>query len=446
MEKPMELFKKELNSAGSFFVYGAGHVADIVCRFLERENLLEKCQGVLVKDVSTNPSMFYGKKVEEYTNALSHIGKIVIALAASGQRAVYDELSKKGVPKERICCLSESLLEELKEEEAFRKNMEAVERGYRHAKRIIPENDVAVHWFIKNQHIGDAARTFRVLKAFREYYSGTDPYYFSKDSTSLGYDWTRYVKNTICKRVNVISTNSIAGVARLAPWVDETVILSKEELYDLELYANSSICRHPNLHPDDRQDWLREAFYKVGTYNWQLLLPNESRPIELKVTEEALLSGTIVMREKKIDAEKTVLLCPWALSSTYLPEEIWDRIVSKCVELGYRVFTNVGPKEQELHGTERMEEPIDTVVGLVQQGVRVIGLQSGLTDILLWAGVTAPLCILNYGKTDMEISFAKGHKIDDRLVRKGNLTYMLFTGLQDEDIWNMILEYMEETL
>lgn len=368
----------------------------------------------------------------------------MIALAHPAQMEVYENLLRSGIEKERIYCLTEELLEELKTETLFEMSMESVRRGHQIAKRILSDEDTT-HWFIKNQHNGDAAGSFRFIKVFREYYSGKDKYYFTKED-SLLYDYTQYVKTTVCKKVIVVTKKSIAGLVKLVPWVDDVVILNKRDLNDLELYAKSPICMHKTLHYDDQQDWIRTALYKIGTYNWQLMIPNENVPIELEITKEVLDSGSAVIKDKNIDVEKTVLLCPYAISSTSLSDKFWSKTVSKCRELGYRVFTNVGPGEKELPFTERMEESIDTVVGLVQQGVRVIGLQSGLTDIFLWAKITTPICVLNYGKTALEISFARCYGVKGNLLNKENLTYMSFADMDEDSGWKMLSEYMEEHL
>lgn len=326
--------------------------------------------------------------------------------------------------------------------EDFFENIKKIERGYELACKYV-ENEQSTHYFIQNRHIGDATRNLKLIKPFKLYYSGDSRYHFENKKGKV---CKMFPKQFECKKVVVITGRVIAGVAKLFPEVDDVVILSSDELSALEAYANSGICVHTTLHPDeDRKNWLKAEMFGVPSISWNLCIPNELEKGYPVISERVVQAGIDILNRENVVPKKVLILCPYAKSSTYMSGEIWEKIILKYTEREYTIFTNVAPNEQELHGTRRLQVPVDALVGMVYQGCEMIGLQSGLVDTLVWSGLKTRMAVIIYAKRAQDLQYAYNRGVNGIQVRKNNLTYFLFRDESPEEIWDKINGYIEET-
>ncbi len=319
----------------------------------------------------------------------------------------------------------------------FVHSLEHLLHGYTIACKVCREFEEGVHYLIKNRHIGDAARNLKYVKAFKDYYSDGNKYHFVEKKDV---NYRMFPKMNKVNQVIVITNVAIEGVAKLYEEVDEVIVLSQAELEDLELYANSSICCHRNLHPDERKDdWLKCVMFGIPSIAWELNVPTNQEQGKAQITTNSKEKGKKIIESLKILPEQTVIVFPHARSSSQIPETIWDKVIQVYKEKGYRVFTNVSPKEGALKNTERLQLSVDELVGVVSSGCTVIGIQSGLLDTLIWAGISVKMYIIFYVKEEKEMQFAMNRGVKEKITKKGNITYMLFENDTVEEIEKIVL-------
>lgn len=315
--------------------------------------------------------------------------------------------------------------------------LERLLHGYTVADKVCGEFEEGVHFLIKNRHIGDAARNLKYVKAFKDYYSDGNEYHFIEKK---GMNYKMFPKKNKVNKVVIITNAAIEGVALLYEEVDEVTVLSQAELDDLELYAMSSICCHRNLHPDERKDdWLKCVMFGVPSIAWELNVPTNIEQGGAKITKRIEEKGNKIVADNKILPQKTVVLFPYARSSSLISMCVWNKIIQVFKEKGYRVFTNVGPKEKELEETERLQLSIDELAGVVNTGCTIIGIQSGLLDTLIWAGIDVKMFIIFNAREEKEIQFAINRGVKEKITKRGNITYMLFENDTDEQILETVL-------
>ena len=320
-------------------------------------------------------------------------------------------------------------------------------RGYEIAKRII-EKDPTTHYLIMHKHIGDAMRNLKYVILFKNYYSGEEPYHmFEKAGKAVPKRW-------VVKKVVVVTDSLLAGVAKLYSSVDDVIALSKEELNDLEIYAKSFACIHENLHRgeygqngDISSEQLKNTVFEVSSYNWVLDLPmnlpcqNDWILSSIKVNPNSVQAAKNLLEEHHSVADKTVVLCPYAKSSSIIPEKYWKVVIDWLKDQGYMVFTNTAPNEEALSGTIRLQIPVDVFCGLAALGCSFIGTQSGIVDILRWLSIDVKLVAISYLVKPLDYKFARNRKLEKPVERRSNTTHLLIKYEETEQFPDLVKKY-----
>ncbi len=83
---------------------------------------------------------------------------------------------------------------------------------------------------------------------------------------------------------------------------------------------------------------------------------------------------------------RAVVLSPYAKSVTAMPDELWEQIARKYLDLGYQVFTNVVGDEKAIAGTKTISQDIAEMRSVVERAGTFIGIRSGMCDVLRAAG------------------------------------------------------------
>ena len=78
---------------------------------------------------------------------------------------------------------------------------------------------------------------------------------------------------------------------------------------------------------------------------------------------------------------KSLVLSPYANTMAALPAYFWDQLVEAAKEMGYRVYTNVTPSEEEIPGTYRLEVPLSQMGTCLEKAGAFVALRSGICDI-----------------------------------------------------------------
>ena len=316
-------------------------------------------------------------------------------------------------------------------QEEFINRMSATLEGYRIANRII-ENDGTTHYMIMHKHIGDAFRNLKMLILFKNYYSGTSLYHMEEVVGKA------FPKRWVVKRIVVVTTELLAGVAKLFSTVDDVIALSPQDLDALDAYSKSFACVHDTLHRREYgQGWGepitegQKAGMFVPSYNWILDLPvdipnkGEWMFSSVQVSSNSIDEAKKVMQQYEVDPNRVVVICPYARSSSMLSENQWMPIVDFLKQNGYFVFTNTGPKEKELKNTTRLQVPVDVFCGLGALGCSFIGVQSGIIDILKWIGIDVKLVCISLLFTPHDKRFALARRLKSQVERRENTTHIV---------------------
>ena len=326
----------------------------------------------------------------------------------------------------------------------FLQRIDSTIKGYQIVKRIIEKEDPTEHYLILNRHIGDAMKDLKCAILFKNYYSLDDPYHVMGKA---------FPKNRHVKKVKVITNNLLSGIARLFSSVDEVITVSQEELNYIDCYVRSSSCVHKNLYRDEYSlvhdkaaEHNKVMMFGVSSYRWELDLPmelpaqNEWIISSIKIGKVSIENAYAVLKQHHITAEKAIILCPYAQSTSMLPVEYWINIVNGLKDYGYTIFTNVGPKEQELPGTLRLQVPVDTICGLGVLGSCIIGVQSGIMDTFRWVNANLKIIFISYLVNPQDAKIAQNRKIKERVEQRGNTTHVLINKGEEDQLQNLVID------
>lgn len=86
--------------------------------------------------------------------------------------------------------------------------------------------------------------------------------------------------------------------------------------------------------------------------------------------------------EKGLDPQKTIILFPYANTIQPIHIDIWERLARNLREDGYMVCTNVEPGGLAIPGTVSVFVPYEDLIPFVERCGCVIGLRSGIFDII----------------------------------------------------------------
>ena len=268
------------------------------------------------------------------------------------------------------------------------------------------------------------------------------------NSNQDGINCYAFPKKMVVKKVCVLTTRVLSGVVKLCQEVDDIVVLGKKELDELELYVNSAMCLHKNIFPDEDSaaNMLKWNLYKTGTFAYRMNLPKEFVAQEagkLNITEKILTESKKYILSNSMDASKSIILCPVAQSNSLLSKTFWDKVIQNLRDKGYVVYTNVGTNEQPLEGTNPLCVSIDVLCGLVSYGCRVIGVQSGLLDLLIWLKQDFSITVLSVIKTERDLQFAKNRGLVDEVTKREKVTYIKIDNIEEKDYVALIMEATE---
>ena len=278
------------------------------------------------------------------------------------------------------------LFSAVRSREQFCENLRRLMHGFQLAEEYLSDEE-ETHYLLLNKHLGDIFRILQYAVLVRNYYSGDEPYHLAEEWGTL------FPKNLRIKKLVVITTPVGSGLCKLFTVVDDVIVLSKEALYDLGVYSKSALCVHKNLHRDEEGmngdrigTQYKTTVFKVESYYWYwnapTKIPNKKELLKKarRVSEDSMQAARKVLDRYRTVPEKTIILCPYAQSSSMVPHQYWEKAIKQLSEDGYQVFTNGVEKEQPLWGTLRLTVPIDTVIALGAMGCMIAGVQSGLID------------------------------------------------------------------
>lgn len=339
----------------------------------------------------------------------------------------------------------------------FNKRIEKLNYGLRLALQYC-KLDNSVLYFILNSHLGDAARDLKILKPILMYYGIDAPrYHFTGISASQDgiYAVKNFSKKKLIAKICIITSKSISGVVKLyEEFVDEVIVFPKKELEAIELYAFSQCGPHENIVPDenapgllqrwnfDETDWTKWMMFKVNSLMWKFCLPREvmTHQANMMIGESTKVLSDKVISDYQIDVLHTAILCPVSRSSSNLPKAIWVKFTQFLRTRGYEVYTNVGPDELPVEETKALSVDVDVVVGLAHKGVKVIGVQCGLMDILVWSKASN-LLIVNVIRSEQDKAFAQvAGAVQEVNNKPNNVTYLRIEHFEEDYVLKLLMD------
>ena len=103
------------------------------------------------------------------------------------------------------------------------------------------------------------------------------------------------------------------------------------------------------------------------------------------ISEQSKRKAVEVIRTLHLPFKKTVILAPYCRSVAHegqLSYDWWYKIRDLLIKNGFRVVTNIGPGEKPIDGTIGLQVPFDEIIPIAEYSGWVIGIRSGLFDIL----------------------------------------------------------------
>lgn len=331
----------------------------------------------------------------------------------------------------------------------FLTRIEKLINGMKIANKIC-SYDNSICYIIINRHIGDSVRALKTLMSIKLYYGNPNDLYHFNDGLVHK---TVFKKKKFIEKINVITTKSISGVAKLySKYYDDLIILSKEELDALELYAYSGCAVHENIYFDenpcqmisrhwrtDEGSWTRTQMFGITDLMWSLCLPAGLSFGQIEIPNSTKIVGDEFINKNKITLSKMVVLCPVAKNSSMLSDEMWEKIALKLKKQGFRVFTNAFGKEKTIKDTERLELDIDVLVYCASLGVRIIGVQCGLMDIIVKIKPKF-VTVINVIQTDKDRQYAASRGSINEVNLVNGITYLRIEHFEEDYVLKLLMD------
>lgn len=336
------------------------------------------------------------------------------------------------------------------EEHSFFNRIERIKKGFEVAKQYCELENTTIY-IILNRHTGDAARVLEILDSVKSYYgNNSDRFHFLDGQSQMN----PMKKTKLIEKLVVVTTRSISGVAKLYSYAfDELIVLPKDQLDYLEMYSCSPCAVHQNIVCDedayrivygrwrtDEGSWARSALVGCHDFRWYLSLPKSAiKKTDMAIDDKTISSMQEVIKGHSIDLDKTVIICPHAKNSSMLPEQCWVLFSEELKKNGYRVFTNAIGDEPTVEGTERLSVDMDIMVCLANRGCKIIGVQSGLMDILIRVK-TQFVTIISVIKRDSDIRFAKSRGVLNEVNNINGVIYLRIEHFEEEYVLKLLMD------
>lgn len=117
------------------------------------------------------------------------------------------------------------------------------------------------------------------------------------------------------------------------------------------------------------------------------ILPNINSNSVEKTIDKAKNQG--------LNTDNFIYLLPESTSVKEIPESFWDELSNKLNELGYDIYINRVKKNYKTDNTKSFETSIEEAYILAQKAKYIIGMRSGLYEILISSKSIPAICIYN---------------------------------------------------
>lgn len=318
----------------------------------------------------------------------------------------------------------------------FEKKLEEVCYG----KKVADMNcsrDITIFYLIINRHLGDAITILNKVQIIKDYYGvKANRYHFLEGEIQK--DVFRKIKTI--KKIYIVTTKAIEGIAKLyEKHIDGIIVLNKQDLNCLEMYASSACSTHENIICDANVErrisehfhtaegaWTKWEMFGISELMWNLCLPRQilsQKLLSMEISRDTEQATDALIKEKQLDINNTIVLCPVAQSSTMLDLEVWEDFATFLQANKFHVFTNAPGNEAPICNTEKLDVSIDIIVCLAKKGVQIIGVQSGLMDVITRIN-PEKVVIVSVLKTDNDRQYAINKGSHSGINKVGKITYL----------------------
>lgn len=321
--------------------------------------------------------------------------------------------------------------------------------GYKIANRVC-SFDLTVLYVIVNRHIGDAIRYLRCLRYIKDYYSDRNSEYHFNDNNIQN---KLFKKKKKIQQIHVLTRKPLDGVAKLYDGIDTITILDKNELTLLEFYAASGISLHNNIICDedakrqvlgawstDEGAYTRALMFGVTDFMWDLCVPKTIKFSLMRIGDETERATKSYIARENFNIEKSIILCPYAQSSSSASYDYFNNFIDVLNEKGFVVYTNIANNDEVLPKTKPLSVSIDVLACLAKYGVRVIGVQSGVMDVL--SKITPQnLTTIFIIKTDNDRQYAQNRGAVNEVTKiSDNITYLRIEHFEEDYVLKLLMD------
>jgi len=253
------------------------------------------------------------------------------------------------------------------------------ERGRNIAESLDPYQ---MYYLAYGGHIGDIVLGLSYLHSFKE---------------------TKRIKN-----ITVITSEKSKGLAcYYKDEINDILTMQKDDLEALRIYAEDKRRTQLNIFgatwnfvPIER----RVPFPVVQTMYKCMHLGLEYQAKSQYIADDKSMEGfDTYIQSTTIEKGKSLILVPYTQSAKAFPLSFWEKI-AKTLSRKYRVFTNIGPGEKAIQGTEGVYIPLAYVVDTFRYAGYSVSIRCGLADLLALGNCNT--CVLYNVTNDEERNYA----------------------------------------
>lgn len=197
-----------------------------------------------------------------------------------------------------------------------------------------------------------------------------------------------YELNKIEQKINIIiPPNQKVISAAYANYINKTIVVSKTTMENLMHIRYNRFLPHNIKFIIPIGSWDFLGYKGISVWDAQcvtLNLPKINNYVK-PVFDNALKMDEIY-KKYNITTKKILIISPYAKSVPCINNDIWEKIVGLYEEHGYQVFTNVADKkEQPVKNTQALNEGVDSIFNMCENGAEFIGIRSGLCDLVAFS-------------------------------------------------------------
>lgn len=332
--------------------------------------------------------------------------KVIASALKTAAKVIADNSSSSLRETNPEIIVSEEIDEN--KETAFWENIRNIKIGFDIANKYLIA-DPGIHYFIKDKHLGDAARTLPLISLFKNYHTTN--------------------KSFPIKKLVVITTAPIASLAKHYPDIDQIIVLPKNHLMYLEEFLQSqNFCPYIYYMDDSTVNLNMKTMYKLPAVT---PLPNEEEFLRCphKLKDDSTKMAMNILKSHNTIPSKTVILIPKSYSSSDMSDDILYKAIEYFNNIGYTVFTN----SAKIARTYKLDCLPDIVVALGALGCLMIGVQSGLMDTMKWMRMNINLFIIFLLKQKSDILFCNNRRLTKHITNRETTVYIVESNPEEEN-------------